>query len=504
MKKLDSLEYLSKNKWQRFVYNLQWFFYSIPGKFANFFKKIGRGFVQFFVGIANVFKNIFLWFKEGDWKTRVSYVVMGFGLMARKQWLRGLLFLFFEVAFILYMVFFGGRYLGQLGTLGTVARIKVWNDAKQVFEYIDGDNSLLILLYAVISLFILAAFAYMWYLNLKQNHIAQEMVENDKKLESAGDDLRRLVDRDFYKTLLTLPTIGIVVFTIIPIIFMVLVAFTNYDGQHQPPENLFTWSTDAWSEVFAVGSSGGASFSMTFGAILLWTVVWAFFATFTNYFLGMLVAMLINKKGIKLKKLWRTILVVTISVPQFVSLLFVSKMFNDRGIVNGLLMTWGWIKEPIPFWTDPWLARITVIVINIWIGIPYLMLITTGILMNIPADLYESAQIDGASPWQQYRKITLPYMLFVTGPYLLTSFTGNMNNFNVIYLLSGGAPVTGSYYKSAGQTDLLITWLFKVTLDQQNYKLASVIGIFVFIVMALISLIVYNIIPSTKHEEDYQ
>jgi arabinogalactan oligomer/maltooligosaccharide transport system permease protein len=131
----------------------------------------------------------------------------------------------------------------------------------------------------------------------------------------------------------------------------------------------------------------------------------------------------------------------------------------------------------------------------------------TGILMNIPQDLYESSKIDGASAWQQYSKITLPYMMFVMGPYLLTSFVGNLNNFNVIYLLSGGNPIKGvAGGASIGHTDLLITWLFKMTLGSADtkYYSASIIGILVFVVVAILSLIVYNVIPSTKNEEDYR
>jgi arabinogalactan oligomer/maltooligosaccharide transport system permease protein len=219
------------------------------------------------------------------------------------------------------------------------------------------------------------------------------------------------------------------------------------------------------------------------------------------------VAMMINKKGIKLKKLWRTCLVMTIAVPQFISLLYVSKMFADNGIVNGFLISLGF--EPMKFWATATSARIMVIILNIWIGIPHLMLMVTGILMNIPADLYESARIDGANAWKQFTKITLPYMLFITGPYLLTSFTGNMNNFNVIFLLSGGGPAmtdAAGVLGSPGKTDLLITWLFDMitTSEPAAYNLASVIGILVFVVVAGISLIVYNIIPSIKNEEDFQ
>ena len=124
--------------------------------------------------------------------------------------------------------------------------------------------------------------------------------------------------------------------------------------------------------------------------------------------------------------------------------------------------------------------------------------------MNIPADLYESAKIDGASGIKQFTKITLPYMLFVTGPYLLTSFTANINNFNVIYLLTGGAPKTMEYDGGAGKTDLLITWLYNLTITDNDYKMAAVIGILVFLVVAIISLVIYNLSPAMKNEEDFQ
>ncbi|MBR2719094.1 MAG: sugar ABC transporter permease [Clostridia bacterium] len=246
------------------------------------------------------------------------------------------------------------------------------------------------------------------------------------------------------------------------------------------------------------------SYAATFRQVLAWTLIWAVFATFLNYFLGVLAAMLINRRGVRLKKLWRTLLVTTIAVPQFVSLLYVSKLFAADGLVNGLLMSWGWIDKPLPFWTDPTWARVMVILINVWVGVPYVMLIATGILMNIPADLYEAARIDGANAFQTYTRITMPYMLFITGPYLLTSFTGNINNFNVIFLLSQGRPLSLDMAGNAGSTDLLITWLYKMTVTDSNYKLAAVIGVAVFVVCALVNLAVYNLIPSVRREEEFQ
>jgi arabinogalactan oligomer/maltooligosaccharide transport system permease protein len=497
------LELLRYNKFKRFGIKTGRHFKSFPARCKSGFRKTGLFFKKIGVGIGNFFKDLVMTFVHGSWKTRVSYLVMGFGNITRKQFARGFLFLAFEIAFIVYMSMAGGYWLGKLTSLGTQAAVKEWDDATQTYITRYYDNSFKILLYGVLTIFFIIALIVTWYLNVKQNANNDKIEAENRKLAHDKDDLRALVDRDFYKTLLALPTVGILVFTVFPIIFMILVAFTNYDSNHQPPQKLFGWV--GWANFLQLftWNSGSASFSACFGEILVWTFIWAFFATFTNYFLGMLVAMLINKKGVKLKKVWRTILVLTITIPQFISLLYISKMFGENGLVNSTLQSWGWITGPIYFWKDATLARITVIIINIWVGIPYLMLMVTGLLMNIPADLYESAKIDGANGFQQYTKITLPYILFVTGPYLLTSFIGNMNNFNVIYLLTGGGP-TGTNEFSAGSTDLLITWLYKLTVSNSSYDMASVIGVAVFIVVAILSLIAFNLMPSSRNEEDFQ
>ncbi len=578
---MNDLDYLRLSKPQKFLHGLKKFFFGLPGKLAGALKGLLLWAAGLFKSIGRFLMDLVRTYVQGDWKTKVSYTIMGFGSAARGQWMRGILFFLFQTVFNLYTWFFGRTYLGKLVTLGTV------ETAKKGRVTVYGDNSFLILLYGVLTIFFIAAFLYTWYVNIKQNKLSEMVLKSGRKLKSAKDDLASLLDTQFHKTLLALPTLGVTVFTILPIIFMILVAFTNYDNQHQPPGKLFTWvgtanfetllsnpetpvsfdvtsstadsaaititakngdiltvtvadvaaaeaaealtqasSTDftlaeqadgSWQiEVFSEADESVSligtnlktvktpSFSYTFRQVLLWTLIWAFFATFLNYFLGMLVAIMINKKGIRFKKLWRTILVMTIAIPQFISLLYVSKMFAADGLINGVLMRWGWISQPLPFWTDPTWARVTIIGINIWIGIPYLMLIATGILMNIPADLYESARIDGANAFQTYMKITLPYMLFVTGPYLLTSFTGNINNFNVIFLLSQGKPLGLELAGNAGTTDLLITWLYKMTVTDSNYKLAAVMGILVFVVCAVINLVVYNFIPSVKNEEDFQ
>ena len=482
---MTDLDYLKLSKPAKMAHDLGSGIAAIPGRIVKGFKGLGLWFAKVFRGLGASIADLVTTFKDGDWKTRLSYLVMGFGSCARGQWGRGILFFLFQTVFNLYMFFpnaslSGCYYLGKLSTLGTVETYK--EGRRTVY----GDNSFFILLYGVLTLFFILAFIYTWRLNVKQNKISEQILKSGHKLKTTKEDLSSLMDEQFHKTLLALPVLGVTVFTILPIIFMILVAFTNFDATHQPPSKLFTWV--GWDNFRQLLSTDTAAYGGTFKQVLLWTLIWAFFATFLNYFLGMLVAIMINKKGIKLKKVWRTILVMTIAIPQF----------------NTYFMKWGWIKSPIPFWTQAGWARFTVILINVWIGIPYLMLIATGILMNIPADLYESARIDGANAFQMYKKITLPYMLFVTGPYLLTSFTGNINNFNVIFLLSQGKPQSLELAGNAGYTDLLITWLYKMTVNDTNYKLAAVMGILVFVVLAVINLVAYNLIPSVKNEEDFQ
>lgn len=444
---------------------------------------------------------------KGDIWTKLSCLIMGLGCAVRGQIVRGLVFLTFEVLFILYMINNGSYWLSMLPSLGIVGPTKEYDAFFDQYVVTYNDNSFKILLYGVLTIFLIVAFVITWGMNIKMSYDAQRRQELGKKINKFRDDVHSLVDEGFYKTLLTLPIIGITLFTFLPIVFMVCIAFTNYDGTHDGYiTNLFHWvGFENFKTLFST-SGGSSSYFNIFIGILGWTIVWAFLATFSNYFLGILVAMMINKKGIKFKKLWRTILVMTIAIPQFISLLYVSKMFSKSGLINGFLVNHGFLDTPYDFWGTALSARILVVVINIWIGIPYLMLIATGILMNIPADLYEASRIDGANPVQQFRYITMPYMLFVTAPYLLTSFTGNMNNFNVIYLLTGGGPTNpaaSSAAGSVGHTDLLITWLFKITQGTEAaYYMASVVGIVIFIVVSTITLLVYNRLGSNKNEGD--
>ena len=432
--------------------------------------------------------------------TYLSLLVMGSGCFRFRQFGKGLLYLLSELAFFRFFFGFGWKYLSHFGTLGENTQLKVWNEELQIYQRVPGDNSMLILLFSVLTIAATILFLYLWFLNLKNTGELCLLDAQGKHIPSFREDLKSLLDNRFHTTLLAAPMISLVAFTVLPIVFMVLIAFTNFDSAHQPPGELFTWTglTNV-TDIFL----GNQTKTHTFFGIFGWTIVWAILATFTNYILGMLLAILINHKLVRMKKMWRTLFVISIAIPQFVSLLLISRALEPMGAVNIALMKLGLISAPLPFLTDKTLARICVVVINMWIGIPYTMLTFSGVLMNIPADLYESAELDGAGPFRRFTSITLPYMIFVTAPATITTFVGNINNFNVIYLLTGGGPFALDYYQ-AGKTDLLVTWLYKLTVDQHDYALASTIGIFIFMIVSTLSITVYNRTSAVKKEDMFQ
>ena len=404
------------------------------------------------------------------------------------------------VLFFLFFFGFGWNYLQHFLTLGENAQKRIWNESLQIYQRVPGDNSMLILLFSVLTVAVTVLFVYLWLLNLKSAVHVYRLEKEEKHIPSFSEDLRSLLDERFHVTLLSVPMTTLLLFTVLPIIFMILIAFTNFDANHQPPGNLFTWTgLQNVTDIFL----GNATKTHTFTGILAWTMVWAVFATFTNYIFGMLLAIIINHKLVRLKKMWRTWFMIPIAIPQFVSLLLVSRALEPTGAINVALMELGWIETPLPFLTDVTLSRIVVIVVNMWIGIPYTMMTFSGVLMNVPEELYESAAIDGAGPVRKFVNITLPYMIFVTAPATITTFVGNINNFNVIYLLTAGGPASLDYYQ-AGKTDLLVTWLYKLTVDQHDYALASTIGIFIFMIVSVCSLTVYNRTGAVKKEDMFQ
>lgn len=434
---------------------------------------------------------------KGGLETKLSVIWMGLGNIVHKQVVKGLLYMAAEIAYLVFMVMSGIQCIRMLPSLGSVPQAEVWDEAQQVWLYTSGDMSIVILLYGVATVFVTLLMVWLWREALQSAYKAECLDRSGAHVNTFREDLKSLLHERLYRLLMALPLTFIFGLTVLPLIFMCCMAFTNYSriGNHLM---LFDWvGLENFKALFDSSSILGS----TFWSVLGWTLIWAFFATFTNYIFGMILSIVINRKETKAKGFWRFCFVLSCAMPMFVSLLIMRTMLQPNGAVNVLLRNMGLIAmdASLPFFTNPTWARVTVIVINVWVGVPYTLLQLTGVLQNIPADVYEAARMDGANPVQIFFAVTMPYMLYMTTPYLIATFTGNVNNFNVIYLLSGGDPVV-DLASTAGSTDLLVTWLYKLTIEKQYYNIGAVIGILTFIILAIGALLTYRNSKSYKEE----
>lgn len=474
-------------------------------KKETFLGSVGRFFKDFFVAVA-----------KGDFFVKLSLIWLGAGYIRRKQFIRTILITALEAAVILFSIYIAPQYITKLGTLGSVKMESVFNINTMKYDVNNYDDSFQILLFSVISIAVWVVALFIWMKNAIAVYELQLKAKRGEHINSFVDDLNAMLNEKFHVTLLTLPVLGIVLFSVIPIFVLILVAFTNYDQQHMPPAELFTWT----GLTNFINLFGGGGLTITFGysftRVLIWTLIWSLFATTTTFFGGVLLSLFLRNKRTKLPKLWRSLFVVTIAVPQFVTLLLVRNFFANNGIANTMLRDIGVTRllqdiglitsDYIPFLSAPGWAHVMIILINIWIGVPYQMLVMTGVLSNLPEEQIESASIDGATKFQIFRHITMPYILFVTGPSLVTDFVRNINNFNVIYLLTQDVYTTTNQAlanSQAKEVDLLVTWLFRLTQEYYNYKMASVIGICVFVLCSVITLVAFGLMTRGDKEGVY-
>ncbi|WP_256756666.1 sugar ABC transporter permease [Cohnella sp. WQ 127256] len=420
----------------------------------------------------------------------LSVLFAGLGQLYNRQYVKGLLLVLTHAIGIYLFVTKLYPDLKGLYTLGDKGQHL--EKVGKLFKNVPGDHSIFMMIYGVISLIIVALFLAFYILNIR------DAIFVGRKRDQ-GSEVQGLSNNLFPWLLLALPILGVLFFTIMPIVFTSLIAFTNYASpNHIPPKNLVDWVGFAtFKKLFTMNS-----WSDTFVGVFSWTLVWAVLATVTCYFGGILVALLINQTGIKLKGFWRMLFIIPYAIPQFVSLLIMRNMLNEKfGPINQYFRYFG--LGGLPWLNDPFWAKVSVIVVNMWIGIPVSMVLVMGILTTIPKDLYEAAEVDGASAWMKFRNVTMPFVMFATAPILITQFAGNINSFNVIFLLTGGAPATMEY-NNAGKTDLLVTWLYKLTLDFNQYNMAATVAILLFLMIAALSIGIYSRTRSYKEEDMIQ
>ncbi|GAB4580837.1 MAG: maltose ABC transporter permease MalF [Anaerolineales bacterium] len=224
--------------------------------------------------------------------------------------------------------------------------------------------------------------------------------------------------------------------------------------------------------------------------ILSWNFAFALLTVLMSFSLGLLIAIFFNDPDFPFKKIIRSFLLIPYTIPALITILIWRGMMNPEvGVINRTLTDW--FNFSPPWFTDQWWARLAILIVNLWLSYPYFMLICSGALQSIPQDIYQAAEVDGASPWQRFWNITLPLLLVAVGPLLLASFTYNFNNFNLIYLFIGGGPPIPGASTTAGYTDILISYVYNLAFSGGrgvNYGFASAITIVIFFIVGSITL----------------
>lgn len=422
-------------------------------------------------------------------QVKASMIVMGTGQLMYHQWIKGFLYLAVLIAAILYFILTGVSDVIGFFTLGTV-EADPWLGT-------PGDDSVIMLLRGLFSFLVMIAVVLVYRSNVKDIVECDKKVHIGKELPAFGKAVGIFLDRKFYIVALALPVAGVLVFQVIPIVFMILIAFTNYGGDIVPPKLVDWIGIGNFTKILAL-----SDIKNTFFKILGWNLIWAVASTFLNYFGGLGLALLLNKECVKGKKFWRAFPILAYAVPGFITLLAFKFMFSYGGPINYYITSAGGNAVGFLDIDAGIKAKLIGLFVNAWISIPTSMLLATGILSNMNTDLYEAASIDGATKWKQFVKITLPFVIFSTTPVLITSFIGNFNNFGVFYFLRGGLYMDG--YFLASDTDLLINWLYNLSIDNNYYGIGAAVSLIIFIITSVISLTVYVRSSAYRKEDTFR
>lgn len=410
----------------------------------------------------------------------LSIVFAGLGQLYNRRFLKGTTFIIIEIAFLTTMLESINYGLWGLRTLGTIP---------------GTDHSIRLLVLGILSLIVSIIVITLYIFNVIDAKKQAEKLRNGWKPLKLKASIREFYDYAF-PYIMTLPGLLLMIFVVIfPLLFSVLLAFTNYNLYHSPPRNLVEWvGFDNFSNLLTV-----PIWQDTFLSVFSWTVVWTVVATTLQIALGFFLAVLVNDPRVKFKKLIRTILILPWAVPAFVTILVFSAMFNDDfGAINRDIIIPYFGGDGIPWLSNPFYTRIAIIMIQTWLGFPFIFALITGILQSISQDWYEAADIDGASRFQKFKNITFPHVMFATAPLLIMQYASNFNNFNVIYLFNeGGPPVRG---QNAGGTDILISWVYKLTFDTNNYSMAAVISIIMGLIVSIFAFYQFRKTRSFKEE----
>lgn len=427
--------------------------------------------------------------KHSNLKTKCSYVVMGLGQFLYGQRIKGILYMGILAIYLIYLFTQGISDMTGLFTLGTIEG-DPWLGTK-------GDDSIIMMLKGILSFMILGAVIIFYLCNIKDIKNIQKLAESGRRAPGFLKSVESFVDKKFYVVALFAPVVGVLIFNVLPIVFMILIAFTNYGGNIVPPKLIDWVGFDNFKQIFAM-----SGIKETFFRILSWNIVWAVCATVINYFCGLFLALLLNKRCVKGKTFWRAFPIIAYAVPGFITLLGFKFMFSYGGPINYYIKAFGGSSIGFLDIDAGNKARLIGLLVNAWISVPTSMLLATGILSNMNNELYEAASLDGAGRWKQFTKLTLPFVVFSTTPTLITGFVGNFNNFGVFYFLRGGLYLDD--YFLASDTDLLINWLYNLSIDNNYYGIGAAVSLIIFVITSVISLSTYVNSSAFKKEDTFR
>ncbi|MCB7060875.1 ABC transporter permease subunit [Streptococcus sp. 210928-DFI.4.42] len=407
-------------------------------------------------------------------------LIPGLGQIYNKQKAKGYIFLAVTALFLAYFLGIGVGELSKLVTLGTVR---------------GQDNSLFILIRGAFHLIITIVYFLFYALNIKDAGTVAKRINNGIAVPKTGKEMVQAIYENGFPYLLIIPSYIAMTFAIIfPVLVTLMIAFTNYDFKHTAPTTLLDWIgfqnfTNMWTL---------STFRSAFTSVLGWTLIWALAASTLQIVLGILTAIVANQPFVKGKRIFGVIFLLPWAVPAFITILTFSNMFNDSvGAINAQVIPLFAKIFPfldgvlIPWKTDPTWTKIALIMMQGWLGFPYIYVLTLGILQSIPNDLYEAAYIDGANGWQKFRSITFPMIMAVAAPTLISQYTFNFNNFSIIYLFNDGGP--GSVGGNAGSTDILISWIYKLTTNSSpQYSMAAAVTLIISVIVISISMVAFK------------
>ncbi|CCO46101.1 putative arabinogalactan oligomer transport system permease protein ganP [Vibrio nigripulchritudo SOn1] len=406
-------------------------------------------------------------------------LIPGFGQLYNRQFVKGAVFFVILTSFVAVARDFISHGVWGLVTLG---------------EKLPEDNSVFLLAEGIIALLVVMFGLVIYGLSIHDAYKNGKLRDEGRVLHSLRVQYRSVINAGFPYLMISPGFILLVFAVVFPIVFGFAIGFTNYNLYNSPPAKLIDWvGLKNFLNIFQINL-----WRNTFVDVLQWTIVWTLVASTLQCTVGVSLAILVNQKDLKFKPLIRTILILPWAVPGFVTILVFTGMFNDSfGFVNNVILDFLGI-EPKNWLTDPFWTKVALIMIQTWLGFPFVFAMTTGVLQAIPNDLYEAATMDGASKSQQLITITLPLVLYSIAPILITQYTFNFNNFNIIYLFNNGGPAVIS--SNAGGTDILVSWIYKLTMVSSQYGIASAITLLLSIFVVGIALWQFRMTKSFKEE----